>query len=87
MDIMAFTIGFSVSLGPDNDNPEDMKKLDAAEARRIKELAAAEAVRVKQQADAEAAAKLAKATTDADAKLAKETARCRSASFGGTEGC
>jgi outer membrane protein OmpA-like peptidoglycan-associated protein len=69
-----FTIGFSVSLGPDNDNPEDMKKLDAAEARRIKELAAAEAVRVKQQADAEAAAKLAKATTDADAKLAKETA-------------
>jgi len=28
-----FTIGFSVSLDPDNDNPEDMKKLDAAEAR------------------------------------------------------
>ena len=81
-----FTVGFSVSLGADTDNPEDTKKLDAAEARRIKELAAAEAVRVKQQADAKADAKLAKETTDADAKLAKEAADAEARRLAGQNG-
>jgi outer membrane protein OmpA-like peptidoglycan-associated protein len=80
-----FTIGLAFTIGGGDDEAQELKKKELAEAearsvklqadaeaRRVKELADAEARRVKQQADADAEAKLAKESADAEARRVKE---------------